>query len=763
MATGKELHSLEGHAQDVNTLAFSPDGQILASGSSDRTIKLWEVATGKELRSLGTLGRPVDEVAFSSDGRYLGAAILAGPLLIWQMPAGRLLQSLAPGPEESAQRVAFSPNGRWVAGSHRGFVSVWDVATGERLHLLDCRTRLNDWAEGDVAFMSDGVRLLAGDPEGITVWNTETGRQVGSFTARGLGSEFAFSPDWALMASASRDRPELGITIWDVYTGKEIRSLPEQDASVLDLSFSPDGRWLASARVDGSVRLWDPKTGDELATLAYLREGSEWLVATPDGLFDGSPQAWNRIIWRFAGNQTASLEAFFNEFYFPGLLADILAGKKPRAPRNISELDRRQPKLKLTLASRPAAEKAASRRVTMKLEVTEAPADAKRPAGSGAQGVRLFRNGSLVRVWHGDVLAGKISASLEAEVQIVAGTNRFTAYAFNRDNIKSADAELVVSGDASLARKGTAYVLVIGINRYANTDYDLSYAVPDAQAFAAELARQQAAIGIYGRVEILPLLDDGATKANILAALRKLAGEKVPQGPAGLEKLRRAEPEDAVFVYYAGHGTAFGPRFYLIPHDLGYQGKRTGLDEAGLKTILDHGISDRELEAAFERLDAGRLLLVIDACNSGQALEAEEKRRGPMNSKGLAQLAYEKGMYVLTAAQGYQAALEAAKLGHGLLTQALVEEGLKTIAADGAPKDGQVTVREWLDYPTWRVPQLQEETMEEARKIGRDITFVEGEDKIRELAKRSLQRPRVFYRREPESAPLIVSRPPAKQ
>ena len=81
---------------------------------------------------------------------------------------------------------------------------------------------------------------------------------------------------------------------------------------------------------------------------------------------------------------------------------------------------------------------------------------------------------------------------------------------------------------------------------------------------------------------------------------------------------------------------------------------------------------------------------MIDACNSGQALEAEEKRRGPMNSKGLAQLAYEKGMYILTAAQSYQAALETSQLGHGYLTFALVEEGLKKGMADRRPKDGLV-------------------------------------------------------------------------
>src|SRR5207248_10544760 len=91
----------------------------------------------------------------------------------------------------------------------------------------------------------------------------------------------------------------------------------------------------------------------------------------------------------------------------------------------------------------------------------------------------------------------------------------------------------------------------------------------------------------------------------------------------------------------------------------------------------------------------------------GQALEAEEKRRGPMNSKGLAQLAYEKGMYVLTAAQSFQAAQEARQLGHGLLTYALVEEGLKQAAADYEPRDGEVRVREWLDDATARVPAMQ--------------------------------------------------------
>jgi uncharacterized caspase-like protein len=176
-----------------------------------------------------------------------------------------------------------------------------------------------------------------------------------------------------------------------------------------------------------------------------------------------------------------------------------------------------------------------------------------------------------------------------------------------------------------------------------------------------------------------------------------------------------------------------------------------------LRSILAHSISDVELEEVVEGIDAGHLLLVIDACNSGQALETEEKRRGPMNSKGLAQLAYEKGMYILTAAQSYQAALEAAQLGHGLLTYALVEEGLKTAVADSQPKDGTLNAREWLDFATDRVPQMQEEKMKQTRGVG--LAFMEGEQNIADPDKRSVQRPRVFYRRELEVKPLVIARP----
>jgi hypothetical protein len=530
--------------------------------------------------------------------------------------------------------------------------------------------------------------------------------------------------------------------------------------SVNTVAFSADGKWLLSSGEDASILLWDAASGQKTATLAALRESDDWLVVTPDGLFDGSPTAWSQILWRFGGNTFNHLpvEVFFSEFYYPGLLAEILSGKRPQAPLDISQKDRRQPQIGLASASVNENE-VTTRTVTIKIDVAEARAANDQKAGSGVRDVRLFRNASLVKAWRGDVqLNADGRAVLEAQVPIVAGENRITAYAFNRDNIKSVDAELSLVGSKELKRGGTAYIFVAGVNEYSNSSFNLRYAVSDAGDFGEELQRAQLRIGNFSDIQVIPLLDRVVTKANFIYGLQRLSQGEAATAPVGspdiLRKLKTAQPEDAVVIYFAGHGVATPDgRFYLIPHDLGYDGPRAQLDAVSLRSILEHSISDRELEQALESIDAGQLVLVIDACNSGQALESEEKRRGPMNSKGLAQLAYEKGMYILTAAQSYQAALEQRRLGHGYLTYALVEEGLKTAAADGRPKDGQVELSEWLDYAVARVPLMQAGTATDAQ--GR---ILEQEDDTKKKT-RDVQRPRVFYRSTIEARQMIIARP----
>lgn len=723
----------------LETMGVTAPGS--AAGQTPNGIRILDVASGRQLQSIPTTATFFNQitantimsssaVSFSPDGRvFASSAGFNSPITLRESATGRELRTLKAGFSMSMYGLAWSPDGKRLASAH------WGI----KRNLTDPNAA-QDFSFDDITFE-------------IKIWDTQSGNELNSLAGHNnFVNGLAFSRDGRLLASGSYDST---IKIWDLSTGQERRTLRGHTGSISAIEFSPDGRFIVSGSDDGSARLWNVSTGELLATLVNLNRGEDWLVVTPSGLFDGSPGGWNQILWRFSSSlfDVSPVEIFFNEYYHPGLLSDILAGKKIAAV-DISQKDRRQPKLSIEVGSgqTPAG---ASRELNVRVSVTDAPA--------GAEDVRLFRNGLLVKVWRGDVLKGQPSATLETTVSIVAGPNRLTAYAFNRDNVKSSDASIAVNGADSLKRGATLHLVVMGVNEYSNSDYNLKYAAADARDFAEEVERQQRKLSGFSGIEMTSLLDRDATKANLLYALARIAGWsnlKAPEAaPPELLKIKAAEPEDAVVVYYAGHGTAQDQRFYLIPHDLGYKGTRADLDEAGLKTILSHSISDLELEKAFEGIDAGHLLMVIDACNSGQALEAEEKRRGPMNSKGLAQLAYEKGMYILTAAQSYQAAMEAEQLGHGYLTYALVEEGLKSGAADDEPKDGQVVVREWLDYATNRVPRMQEAKMNEGRGLKHQVAFVEGEDKVEDVDKRSLQRPRVFYRRELESQPLVVAKP----
>jgi hypothetical protein len=232
-------------------------------------------------------------------------------------------------------------------------------------------------------------------------------------------------------------------------------------------------------------------------TLISLDDGGEWMVVTPQGLFDGTPVSWNQILWRY--NQetfnVAPIEWFFNEFYYPGLLADIFAGKRPKS--GAGRFEERSPPADGEVVTRGPGSRISGcdAHVKVKIDVADAPADKDNPQGHGRAGRAAVsqRIAGEGLAWRRAERSGGVS--LEEEITVTAGPNRLVAYAFNRDNVKSKDAPLVFTGADTLKRKGTAYIIAVGVNEYANTQYNLKYATADARSFGDEMRRRQTQIG----------------------------------------------------------------------------------------------------------------------------------------------------------------------------------------------------------------------------------------------------------------------------
>ncbi|MEK6705313.1 MAG: WD40 repeat domain-containing protein [Bdellovibrionota bacterium] len=320
----KPIMTLKGHDKMVRSVAFSPNGKMIASGSDDQTIRLWDTKTGKLIRMLNVEYCTAESVAFSPDGKVLAAGYNDGTIQLWDIETGKNISTLKDYSGSSVYvvySIAFSPDGTLlVSGNLLGQVMLWDVQTGKKIKELDKHQGIVN----SVAFSLSGNMIASGSNDRtIHLFDTKTRKLIRSLSKYfSMVESVAFSPDSKVLASGSNGGK---IQLWDVKTGENIWTLnvdPDSYTTIFSVAFSPDGKVLASGSNGGKIQLWDVKTGKNIKTLNERLGGILSVAFSPDGKTLASGSNDNTImLWKI--EPSSPWESFNEDFSLENLEPSI--------------------------------------------------------------------------------------------------------------------------------------------------------------------------------------------------------------------------------------------------------------------------------------------------------------------------------------------------------------------------------------------------------------------------------------------------------
>ncbi len=691
--TGKPVQTFRGHEGIVISLDFSPDGKLLATGAADGTARIWNIESGNMMVSLPerTANIPCFSVDFSPDGKLLATGSWDGMVRIWEVGTGRLLQRIRAHEDVSPYSVQFSHSGLYViSGGLDRKLKMFEIDTGEEIREFIGHTNV----VSAVRRHPEHNMIITASWDGkAKLWDLATGMQLKKFTAHEARLQaLDIDETGRYMVTGSDDNTAI---LWDIRTGSVIRTFEGHRGTVSSVNIDSSGQWLVTGSHDGTLKTWNLKTGELLLTYIFMGE-DDWMVSTADGHFDASEGARKSIFFA-RGTELFNIDQFFDEFYSPGLLQQKLkesdtgdpaqsAGENgPGEPSgsgpvfrggSIQERLKESPPPSVEILSPANRDTVSSPRINLDVRLTN--------RGGGIDEVRLLNNGKRIPLSSEEMLGVKKEGkSIEesVEIDLVPGRNTLQVSAYSKGRIESFPSvvQLYYDGKGQVIN---CYLVAVGINEYENPALNLNYAKDDAKAFSKTLEEQGKTI--FKKVEVHSLYDREATRENILTALEELS--------------LKAKPEDVFVFYYAGHGSMVDNTFYFIPTE-------------NVSLYQQERLSTQSIEAAamqekFRNIAALKQVVVLDACQSGGSAEILAQR-GAMEEKAMAQLSRSSGVHVMAAAGSEQYATEVQSLGHGLFTYTLLEalDG----GADGAPRDGNVTVYELKAYLNDQVPELSKQ------------------------------------------------------
>jgi WD40 repeat protein len=734
--SGQKLRTVDLGGRHPFSVDLSPDGRKMVAvvdhwnertKCSEYSVAISYAESDQKLRTFDMGSGYLASAGLSPDHRRLLTLIRftnenGEPInaIVWDVEKGQKERTFEIGTWylSSAQ---FSPDGRKVLIRDDKSVLLWDIESGQKARTFDLGSGTYP---GSAVFSPDGRQLVVPGNESLSLWDIESGQKVRTFD---LGSGYLeavnFSPDGRRIVTRSSkptDQKKF-LIFWDVESGQKLRTIDTGSWYLKSVEFSPDGRKLLTLNGDGEIAVWDIENGTKLRTtdlgeqdviwsasfdpagrhirafgawrFLYIIDwatgdcvlhgdaaGDEILYTTADGYFEGPAEARQEVCYRVGGGlDVVPVDRFFGDFYRPGLLAEILQGQRPTPD---VQLGHSLPPIVRIVS--PKAGEVETAEVTLDVQASD--------QGGGVANLSLFQNGARVLAPGEAHQEGKVRHQ-SFRIGLVEGENKLRITASSDDGSwESEPAELVLRYEKPLA-KSRLYVLAVGVNKYADANYNLSFAATDAQAMADVFRRR--AKRLYEQVSVTTLTDQKATRTGIKSALEQVAAE--------------TRPQDTLVLFLAGHGMMVGQRYYFLPYELHREAESLEAD------IRKQALPGDELGECLAAAPALKRVMILDTCASGGALAllVGRSRSGNALRGTIERLSRSQGVFAIAAAGASQQAEESKELGHGILTYSLLA-GLKAIDAgpladrhvQPSNPERVVNVLEWFTFADGQVREL---------------------------------------------------------
>lgn len=741
LTQGKQVTKMDSSGTMIS-VAISPDNKYAITGGLIRTgtggagpqnfptLSVWDLTTGNLYKTYeyfsDFVGNEFNSISFSQDGRYFLTTDWTSIYIIdaktWNLvktlrPEGYSPPGIVPYKSFIA---AFSPDGKYVlSGGPDAVLRLWDLATGREIKQLHGHK---------AGFLHGGICSIEFSPDGkyavtnayndgnVIFWDIEKGVEVKRFSGfeSVLGMYFcdkslSLSPDGEdiFFVGDSLRNVKTGKVFADLtYTWKGIQIVGRNPASG---QYHPSGRYVLMTINDAAVRIYDAKTGEEIAMMVGFDDG-EWLAVTTEGYYNASEKGAEYLSVKEA-EKKYDMNLFYDVFYRPDIVAAKLRGEDIKGLITITMKD--------AIKNPPPS-----------IEFTAIPTDAAlsevkicyqaKSTGGGIGEVRLFHNGKLVasdgyykeavrmdtaaprlaennsRTIYKDIRSINIQAKgPEAitttlkpkgevfndcqKIDAVPGENEISITAFNQDNTIQGYMKTIKFYSKIQAEAPHLYILSIGINQYRDSTINLNYAAKDAREIEQRLV--QAALTLYNPQNIHHTLfnDRDATKSAIMDKLHELSTV--------------IKPGDSFIFFVAGHGLLLQNQYYMLTED--FDG---AVDSLSM-------ISSNELIEMSKNIKSLSQLLIFDTCYAGGV----DYIISGLYDARMSVLAKKMGLHVYASANDKQTAMDGYQ-GNGLFTYTLLY-GLNNRKEADKNQDRSVSLTELGEYS-------KQETTEISTKLG---------------------------------------------